>query len=89
MTRGYDTIATPPNHRGLGCTDALTPLGAVAAVTNTIKLGTAIVQIDTRTPAMLAMSAHRPRFDAAFGNTATAASPPSGSDRWATPSTTA
>lgn len=37
--------------------DALTGLGAAAAVTNTIKLGTAIVQLGTRTPAMLAMSA--------------------------------
>ena len=32
-------------------------LGAIAALTDTIKLGTAIVQLDTRTPAMLAMSA--------------------------------
>ena len=37
--------------------DALTGLGAAAAVTDTIKLGTAIVQLGTRTPAMLAMSA--------------------------------
>ncbi len=37
--------------------DALTPLGAVAAVTDTIRIGTAIVQLGTRTPAMLAMSA--------------------------------
>lgn len=37
--------------------DALTPLGAVAARTETIRLGTAIVQLGTRTPAMLAMSA--------------------------------
>ena len=37
--------------------DALTPLGAAAAVTDTIRLGTAIVQLGTRTPAMLAMSA--------------------------------
>ena len=37
--------------------DALTGLGAIAALTDTIKLGTAIVQLDTRTPAMLAMSA--------------------------------
>ncbi len=34
-----------------------TPLGAVAAVTDRIKIGTAIVQLGTRTPAMLAMSA--------------------------------
>ena len=37
--------------------DALTPLGAVAALTERIRLGTAIVQLGTRTPAMLAMSA--------------------------------
>ena len=37
--------------------DALTPLGAVAAVTDRIRMGTAIVQVGTRTPAMLAMSA--------------------------------
>ena len=37
--------------------DALTGLGAAAAVTKNIKLGTAIVQLGTRTPAMLAMSA--------------------------------
>ena len=37
--------------------DALTGLGAAAAVTENIKLGTAIVQLGTRTPAMLAMSA--------------------------------
>ena len=37
--------------------DALTPLGALAQVTERIRLGTAIVQLGTRTPAMLAMSA--------------------------------
>ncbi|MEO7572880.1 MAG: LLM class flavin-dependent oxidoreductase [Acidimicrobiales bacterium] len=37
--------------------DALTPLGALAQATDTIRLGTAIVQLGTRTPAMLAMSA--------------------------------
>ncbi len=37
--------------------DAFTPLGAVAAVTDRIEIGTAIVQLGTRTPAMLAMSA--------------------------------
>jgi alkanesulfonate monooxygenase SsuD/methylene tetrahydromethanopterin reductase-like flavin-dependent oxidoreductase (luciferase family) len=36
--------------------DALTPLGAAAAVTDTIRPGSAIVQIGTRTTAMLAMS---------------------------------
>jgi F420-dependent oxidoreductase-like protein len=37
--------------------DALTPLGALALRTESIRLGTAIVQLGTRTPAMLAMSA--------------------------------
>lgn len=37
--------------------DALTPLAAAAAVTDRIRLGTAIVQLGTRTPTMLAMSA--------------------------------
>jgi len=37
--------------------DALTPLGTLARATETIRLGTAIVQLGTRTPAMLAMSA--------------------------------
>src|SRR5680860_263101 len=37
--------------------DALTPLAAVAAVTDRIRLGTAIVQLGTRTPTMLAMTA--------------------------------
>ena len=37
--------------------DALTPLGAIAQATESIRLGTAIVQLGTRTPAMLAMSA--------------------------------
>jgi F420-dependent oxidoreductase-like protein len=37
--------------------DALTPLGALAQATTSIRLGTAIVQLGTRTPAMLAMSA--------------------------------
>ena len=37
--------------------DALTPLGALAQATKSIRLGTAIVQLGTRTPAMLAMSA--------------------------------
>ncbi len=37
--------------------DALTPLGAVAAVTDRIRIATAIAQLGTRTPAMLAMSA--------------------------------
>lgn len=37
--------------------DALTPLGALAHATDSIRLGTAIAQLGTRTPAMLAMSA--------------------------------
>ena len=37
--------------------DALTPLGALSQATESIRLGTAIVQLGTRTPAMLAMSA--------------------------------
>lgn len=37
--------------------DALTPLAAAAAVTERIRLGTAIAQLGTRSPAMLAMSA--------------------------------
>jgi F420-dependent oxidoreductase-like protein len=37
--------------------DALAPLGALSQVTRSIRLGTAIVQLGSRTPAMLAMSA--------------------------------
>jgi len=37
--------------------DALTPLGALAQATDTIRLGTAIVQLGSRTPATLATSA--------------------------------
>lgn len=37
--------------------DALTPLAYLAAKTDTIKLGTGIVQVGSRTPAMIAMSA--------------------------------
>ena len=37
--------------------DAMTPLGAVAAVTDKIRLGSAIAQVGARTPAMLAMTA--------------------------------
>lgn len=37
--------------------DAFTPLAAIAAVTDNIKLATGIAQIGARTPAMLAMSA--------------------------------
>jgi len=38
-------------------TDALTPLAALASHTERVRLGTAIVQIGSRTPALLAMSA--------------------------------
>lgn len=37
--------------------DALTPLGYLAAITERVRLATAIVQLGARTPAMLAMSA--------------------------------
>lgn len=37
--------------------DAMTPIAAAAAVTERIRLGTAIAQIGTRTPALLAMTA--------------------------------
>jgi len=37
--------------------DAMTPLAAAAAVTDKIRLGSAIAQIGTRTPAMLSMTA--------------------------------
>lgn len=37
--------------------DALTPLGYLARATDSIRLGTAIVQLGSRSPAMLAMSA--------------------------------
>lgn len=37
--------------------DALTPLGYLAAVTDSIRLATAVVQLGARSPAMLAMSA--------------------------------
>ena len=37
--------------------DALAPLGALSVATETIRLGTGIVQLGTRTPAMLGMSA--------------------------------
>ncbi len=37
--------------------DAMTPIGAAAAVTENIRLGTAIAQLGTRTPALLSMTA--------------------------------
>ena len=50
---GVDSVWVPE----FWCYDALTPLAAVAAVTDRIRLGTAIVQLGTRTPTMLAMTA--------------------------------
>ena len=41
----------------VGGVDALTPLGALAPVTSTARLGTGIVPVFTRPPALLAMSA--------------------------------
>lgn len=41
----------------VGGVDALTPLGALAATTSTARLGTGIVPVFTRPPALLAMSA--------------------------------
>jgi F420-dependent oxidoreductase-like protein len=50
---GVDSVWLPE----FWAADALTPLGYLAASTSTIRLGTAIVQLGARTPAMLAMSA--------------------------------
>ncbi len=50
---GIDSVWVPE----LWGYDALTPLGALAVKTDRITLGTGIVQIGTRSPAMLAMSA--------------------------------
>jgi F420-dependent oxidoreductase-like protein len=50
---GVDSVWVPEFWAG----DALTPLGYLAARTSTIRLGTGIVQLGARTPAMLAMSA--------------------------------
>ncbi len=50
---GVDSVWTA-EHWGY---DALTPLAALASATDQIRLGTAIAQLGTRTPAMLAMSA--------------------------------
>ena len=62
-----DDAAFVAEAEGLGATsvwvaeawgqDALTPLAYLAARTTTIKLGSGIVQVGARTPAMLAMSA--------------------------------
>jgi F420-dependent oxidoreductase-like protein len=50
---GADSVWTPEFWAG----DALTPLAFLAGQTTTIRLGTGIVQLGARTPAMLAMSA--------------------------------
>jgi len=50
---GADSVWVPE----FWAADALTPLAFVAGQTSTIRLGTAIVQLGARTPAMLAMSA--------------------------------
>lgn len=50
---GVDSVWVPEFWAG----DALTPLAYLAAHTTTIRLGTGIVQLGARTPAMLAMSA--------------------------------
>jgi F420-dependent oxidoreductase-like protein len=50
---GADSAWAPEYWAG----DALTPLAYLAASTTTIRLGTGIVQLGSRTPAMLAMSA--------------------------------
>jgi F420-dependent oxidoreductase-like protein len=50
---GVDSVWVPE----FWAADALTPLGYLAGLTSTIRLGTAIVQLGARTPAMLAMSA--------------------------------
>lgn len=49
---GYDAVFTA---EGLG-SDALTPLGYVAAITNRLQLGTCIAQVTGRSPATTAMS---------------------------------
>jgi F420-dependent oxidoreductase-like protein len=50
---GADAVWAPEFWAG----DALTPLAFLAATTSTIRLGTGIVQLGARTPAMLGMSA--------------------------------
>jgi F420-dependent oxidoreductase-like protein len=50
---GAGSVWTPEYWAG----DALTPLAYLAATTTTIRLGTGIIQLGARTPAMLAMSA--------------------------------
>jgi alkanesulfonate monooxygenase SsuD/methylene tetrahydromethanopterin reductase-like flavin-dependent oxidoreductase (luciferase family) len=50
---GVDSVWTPE----FWAYDAITPLAHLSARTSTIRLGTAIVQLGARTPAMLAMTA--------------------------------
>ena len=50
---GYDTVWTAETY----ASDAMTPLAFIAAQTKKIRLGTAVAQIDARTPANLAMCA--------------------------------
>jgi len=50
---GFDSVWTAEAYGS----DAVTPLGWIAAQTQTIKLGTAIMQMPARTPAMTAMTA--------------------------------
>ena len=50
---GYDSVWTAEAYG----TDAVTPLAYLAAKTERIKLGTAIMQLSARTPANAAMSA--------------------------------
>ena len=49
---GYDSVWTAEAYGS----DAVTPLAYLAALTSRIKLGTAIMQIPARTPAMTAMT---------------------------------
>src|SRR5215207_5578029 len=49
---GYDSVWTAEAYGS----DAITPLAYLAALTERIKLGTAIMQIPARTPAMAAMT---------------------------------
>jgi F420-dependent oxidoreductase-like protein len=50
---GYDSVWTAEAYGS----DSVTPLAYLAALTTTIKLGTAVMQIPARTPAMCAMTA--------------------------------
>src|ERR671911_1726762 len=50
---GFDSVWTAEAYGS----DSVTPLAYLAALTSTIKLGTAVMQIPARTPAMCAMTA--------------------------------